>query len=73
MTPIECYWPPEMLAQVFPERYAHLIPVQPSKKTMSPSRYNVQRLPGGCVLIGLPGGRATLRATLDPAQRPELG
>ncbi len=24
MVPLEMYWPPEMLAQVFPERYGHL-------------------------------------------------
>ena len=25
MTTIEHYWPPEMLAEVFPEKYGHLV------------------------------------------------
>jgi hypothetical protein len=63
MTPIEHDWPPEMLAGVFPEKYGHLVLNWPAHEEPPPaSRYTVDRLPGGCVVIGLPGGQAAWRA-----------
>ncbi len=54
MTPIEHYWPPEMLAKVFPAEYGHLssarldrIPVRPET-----SGYTVQVLEG-CTVFWL--------------------
>jgi hypothetical protein len=58
MTPIEHDWPPEMLAGVFPEKYGHLVLNWPAHEEPPPaSRYTVDCLLGGCVVIGLPGGR----------------
>ena len=66
MTPIEHYWPPEMLAEVFPEKYGHLVLNWSSHPALeepsSSSRYTIDHLPGGCVVIGLPGGQAAWRA-----------
>jgi hypothetical protein len=66
MTPIEHYWPPEMLAEVFPDRYGHLVlnwSAQLAQEEPLPSsRYTVDHLPGGCVVIELPGGQAAWRA-----------
>jgi hypothetical protein len=63
MTPIEHYWPPEMLAEVFPDRYGHLVLDWATQEEPLPSqRYTVDHLPGGCVVIGLPGGQAAWRA-----------
>jgi hypothetical protein len=59
----EHYWPPEMLAEVFPEKYGHLVLSWPTQEEQLPSlRYTVNRLPGGYVVIGLPGGSAAWRA-----------
>lgn len=66
MTPIECYWPPEMLAQVFPERFGHLVSRPPAEQPTAPSSYTVDRLQGGCVVIGLPGGQEAWRAAHKP-------
>jgi hypothetical protein len=59
MLPIEMYWPPEMLAQVFPEKYRHLDKPFPSRKPekRNEPRYTVQRLAGGCDVFWL--GRRT--------------
>ena len=62
MTPIEHYWPPEMLAEVFPEKYGHLVFNWTEEEPTSPSRYTVDHLPSGCVVIGLPGGSEAWRA-----------
>ncbi|WP_114947357.1 hypothetical protein [Microvirga calopogonii] len=63
MTPIEHYWPPEMLAAVFPEKYGHLVMKAPAQEEpLSSSRYTVDHLPGGCGVIGMPGGQAAWRA-----------
>jgi hypothetical protein len=70
MTPIEHYWPPEMLAEVFPEKYGHLVlnwSAQPAQEEpLFPSRYTVDHLPSGCVVIGLPGGQTAWRAAHKP-------
>ena len=67
MTQVEHYWPPEMLAEVFPEKYGHLILKWPPEEQPLPaSRHTVERLPGGCVVIGLPGGQAAWRAAHRP-------
>jgi hypothetical protein len=75
MTPIEHYWPPEMLAEVFPEKYGHLVlnwSAQPAQEEQLPSsRYTVDHLPGGCVVIGLPGGQAAWRAAHKPETSSE--
>ncbi len=68
MTPIEFYWPPEMLAHVFPERCGCLTTdksVQQSVVNTQPIAslpYTIDRLPSGCVVIGLPGGHEAWRA-----------
>ncbi|WP_322883921.1 hypothetical protein [Microvirga lotononidis] len=63
MTPIEHYWPPEMLAEVFPEKYGHLVLKEPAQdEPLSTLRYIIDHLPGGCVVIRLPGGQAAWRA-----------
>ncbi len=66
--PLEFYWPAEMLAQVFPDKYQHLkqqAHTKPSNRTAErqpePNRYTTQRLPGGCVVYWL-GGREPGRA-----------
>jgi hypothetical protein len=69
MTPIEHYWPPEMLAEVFPEKYGHLVFNWTEEEPVSPSRYTVDHLPGGCVVIELPGGQAAWRAAHKPNER----
>jgi hypothetical protein len=61
MTPIEHYWPPGMLAAVFPERYGHLTrnetPGRSNQPTVSSQerpqpRYTVERI-AGCEVIWL--------------------
>lgn len=60
MTPIEHYWPAEMLAQAFPDRYGHLaakpapsqgaagiVQASPTK----PLPYTVEPVTGGCHVI----------------------
>ena len=62
MTPIEHYWPPEMLAEVFPEKYGHLVLNWSAEEEPLPShRYTVEHLPGGSVVIKLSGGQAAWR------------
>jgi hypothetical protein len=63
MMPLDFYWPPEMLAQVFPDKYRHLTQqahAKPSNRTAErqsePNRYTVERLASGCVVYWL-GGR----------------
>lgn len=60
MTPIEHYWPPEMLAQAFPEKYGHLVAkaqtVQGSAEgeasnVVGASGYTVEPISGGCHVI----------------------
>src|SRR3954452_22760967 len=48
MTPIESYCPPEMLAQVYPEEFGHLLPPPPK-----PTSYTAEHLAGGCILYRL--------------------
>jgi hypothetical protein len=63
MTPIEHYWPAEMLAEFFPDGYGHLILNWAAQEEPLPSsRYTVDHLPGGCVVNGLPGKQAAWRA-----------
>jgi hypothetical protein len=66
MTPIEHSWPPEMLAEVFPEKYGHLVLDWSSKpdqeEPLPSSRHTVSHLPGGCVVLGLPEGPSAWRA-----------
>ncbi len=70
MTPIEHYWPPEMLAEVFPEKYGHLVLNWSAEEEPLPShRYTVDHLPGGCVVIGLPGKQAAWRAAHKDVRR----
>jgi hypothetical protein len=68
MLPLEFYWPPEMLAQVFPGKYGHLTTpksdIRPTTKTRAePTRFTSQRLDSGCVVIWL-GRKDTGRAHL---------
>jgi hypothetical protein len=63
MLPLEMYWPPEMLARVFPEKYRHLIASNrtgPVGQQRTEPHYTVQRLSGGCVVYWL-GERAQHR------------
>ena len=56
MLPIEMYWPPEMLARVFPKKYPHLVEqLSPPRKPEKPHdpRYTIERLAGGCVVYWL--------------------
>jgi hypothetical protein len=69
MTPIEHSWPPEMLAEVFPEKYDHLVSNWTEEEPASPSRYIIDQLPGGGVVIGLPGGQAAWTAAHKPDER----
>jgi hypothetical protein len=63
MTPIEHYWPAEMLTEVFPEKYGHLVLNWSAQEEPLPSqRYTVDHLPSRCVVIGLPGKQAAWRA-----------
>jgi hypothetical protein len=66
MTPIEHYWPPEMMVEVFPEKYGHLIFARSLTEEPLPARYAVDRLPSGCVVIELLGGQETWRAAHKP-------
>ena len=58
MTPIEHYWPPELLAAALPERYGHLMPCKGSGEALAsartPSRQAPEALEGGCRLYRLP-------------------
>jgi hypothetical protein len=58
-----------MLAEVFPEKYGHLVFNWTEEEPTSSSRYTVDHLPGGCVVIGLPGGQAAWRAAYKPDER----
>jgi hypothetical protein len=67
MMPLEFSWPPEMLAQVFPDKYRHLTQqahAKPFNRTAERqselNRYTVERLIGGCVVYWL-GGRESGR------------
>ncbi len=60
MTPIEHYWPPEMLAQAFPDRFGHLVAKPQASQGaagMAQTRsaesrpYTVEPAPGGCHVI----------------------
>lgn len=52
MTPIEHYWPPEMLAAVFPDRFGHLAPkVGPAARATVARSYTVEAVTGGCEVI----------------------
>ncbi len=58
MTPIEHYWPPELLAAVLPERYGHLMPCKAAEgvpaRPHKPSRQAPEALEGGCRLYRFP-------------------
>jgi len=47
------------------------VPSIPGKPSLAdtPHRFTVDRLPSGCVVIGLPGGREAWRAASDGNQR----
>jgi len=68
MLPLELYWPPEMLAQVFPDRYRHLVqphekPSNPiAKRQMKPQRYTIEAR-SGCKVFWL--GRMERRRGLS--------
>lgn len=50
MTPVEHYWPPEMLAAVFPDRFGHLAPptaTRPAQRSEVPHPYTVEC---GCIV-----------------------
>jgi hypothetical protein len=51
------YWPPEMLAQVFPEKYRHLNKPSPFRETeeRNEPRYTAQRR-GSCTVYWLGRG-----------------
>jgi hypothetical protein len=60
MTPIEHYWPPELLAQAFPERFGHLVanpqPLQGAAgmaqtEPVESRPYTVEPVSGGCQVI----------------------
>ena len=52
MTPIEHYWPAEILIEAFPERFGHLKRKRAAEaepmKTSVPRPYSVRTLEGGC-------------------------
>lgn len=61
MTDIKRYWPPEMLAEVFPEEYGHLV-FDWTEEAPAPSLlYTVNHLPGGCMVLSLVGGQEAWR------------
>ena len=57
MTPIEQYWPAEILAEAFPERFGHLTKKRAAKaepvKTSVSRSYTVETLEGGCQIYTL--------------------
>lgn len=70
MTPIEHYWPPELLAQAFPERFGHLVakpaPSQGATEVVQaasakPRSYTVEPVMGGCHVIRPQFGGAGIR------------
>jgi hypothetical protein len=62
MTDIECYWPPEMLAEVFPEQYGHLVFTWTEEPPAPAPLYTVNPLPGGCMVFSLIGRQEAWRA-----------
>src|SRR5215207_4251579 len=58
MLPLEMYWPPEMLARVFPEKYRHLAQpkanacTKPTRQQRIGSCYRVERR-GSCTVVWL--------------------
>jgi hypothetical protein len=63
MLPLEHYWPPEMLVQVFPDKYRHLVEPVPiafpkaAKQRRTDSRYRAEHR-GNCTIYWLGrGGR----------------
>ncbi len=58
MTPIEHYWPAELLAALLPERYGHLMPRKAGDgypaTPREPSRQVSEALEGGCRLYRFP-------------------
>lgn len=58
MTPIEHYWPAEMLEQAFPDRFGPGAGQGAAEARRSPAgmarRYTVERIEGGCDVIRLP-------------------
>lgn len=54
MTPVEHYWPPEMLAAVFPDRFGHLAPKAAQRRRSQGTgarSYTVEAVTGGCDVI----------------------
>lgn len=54
MTPIEHYWPAEMLAAAFPDRFGHLAPktaTPPADHATVAHPYTVEAVTGGCEVI----------------------
>ncbi len=62
MTDIERYWPPEMLAEVFPEQYGHLVFDWTEEPHATAPLYTVNHLPSGCMVFSLIGGQEAWRA-----------
>lgn len=64
MTPIEHYWPPEMLAAVFPDRFGHLArkvaPASASRAAVA-HPYTVETVAGDCNVIRPRFGRQVRR------------
>lgn len=58
MTPIEHYWPAEVLAQAFPDRFGPDAGQGVAGTRHAPAgmarRYTVERVEGGCDVIRLP-------------------
>jgi hypothetical protein len=57
MTPIEHYWPAEILVEAFPERFRHLTAKRAAEvepvKASAPRSYTVETLEGGCQIYRL--------------------
>ena len=55
MTPIELYWPPEILAQAYPAEFGHLLQTirERASPPSEPIFYTTEHLAGGCILYRL--------------------
>jgi hypothetical protein len=70
MTDIERNWPSEMLAEVVPEHYAHLVFDWTEGAPAPAPLYTVDYLPGGCTILSLVGGQEAWRAAHQPVTSP---